>query len=1619
MEQLLTALFVQLCQYCAYSTSLSPSTVSEADSGENSSETVDSKRRNHYEVLRCYDVLVKSHGEKLITGLIARLSSSDETVRLAGLTAFKHLMNTSMESLQSRMQSDIFTTLHSRLGENSNRVRKMLAQLTALLARLGYLEGEKGRDFLVFIVKLCALPVSAEGQTTCDSTGRDSSASNLKHFFSDLETTGVSNATLRDMCDNILQLLTNNVDAMEAVLWPHLLEYLLSPDYVGAVPSVIKSAAQLAQRKRKTLINYMVDWTTLDNVAGPYVLFARLLVLAAVPFQGGRGAHILSFLQHFAPNISKHLSALWDQRIPLLQHYLETHTAANGSSTSSWNQIQWEEWLLALLDNTIAEIDLDDWTSALATAMVSQMNLFYQSSNHLEEKCFLLRCLGRVCRASKSGALRIMENLAAVFAATQHSDELQVKACSRAFGYCASKHLKLVLEKLESLLTEAGSGKRTRGPSFFANLLRDTKGENIAILARCTILTCIGEVAIHADQKGLYNRMDEVTQKFVMPALKAAHPNLKLSALKATAEIAKSMEKVERTNDDQLGKENNNISGKVSLVHHNDLIVEGIECMKAKNWQLKEKQVALETTLALIRLPPNVNQIMRCSLLKACFTAVFPTLLNVYRENMASGRKNQFESTVSDVIRNSASTATLRKVTPPLQSALSASSLVTTSLESCDPNLLILINQILDTLLTLVQELLLQDLQQSTLDEIFTLVEPYLKLGDPFPREMAVTILSKAVHVFLEKYPFKVASDNNDKLITGESSLVICETSFAPGPYIAGCLVPRCFDTSRHVQATALQSLYTLLKVMIKFEKKSVECENDSSERKQDSAKSGTREMECALDSLKKIQNTCKPMTSSIMNGVNGNNQLEAVSPDIVSQILSDVLRLTLSEDQLLPLIHGLIEGLQDEVAVSARGTSLILGSLLESRGDEEDIKAQTTVLVGKLHTKLLLLQNEETKQRTLTAIRVIAAFNPKAVVTSLLADHQLPYDEAMISIWKVFSENCGLASVVMNHLITLINASDDSLVEENQQSMQTVTSNDPAKAAKHTGLAAVIALGTMFLTNEMETVIENEFSELFVPILLSLGRYAGVKHYEQLNVTSINSSTDSSIAVPETILPYSAALGAMKNFLNRKRCASVTLAINNSCKDLSCNEYYKATNSDEYANFVQKLIESIIADFPQYLTKLARYLQPVIMPKTFAAISTEDARRAMLSKIPSHRVAASAFFSQILKSDSEMDIALMEIAIDALLNTYQDQIALIRIICLKGLSAPKLISSVGKRGKLSERSDSILEAFLNLIGDDYETDVNFYALTGLSKILSGIPLEVVSKNARQIVMKIFPFFDNCRKRRDSAASMECFASLAQFTLDHLYLERPNDDVEKDLSAVIRKSNIFSELKQIFIELTHHVLVSLILHSNDDGADDKIETRNASRKALENIFLIFKGNKHLDNVREWFLKEIVVLHDVANSKNKRTFNYIDFLKEFCRTDCTPVTDMFPVHVNTTLNYFRIGDARLRYNAVNFITLLLVEGSTFKNVTSIDDWIEHGIDPESVCTAMAKLLSDPDTDVRTVASANIGKIFVVLGPKKLGCKSSPPINSIRPFSNVTDITEDDSDNASGVLENGID
>ena len=117
---------------------------------------------------------------------------------------------------------------------------------------------------------------------------------------------------------------------------------------------------------------------------------------------------------------------------------------------------------------------------------------------------------------------------------------------------------------------------------------------------------------------------------------------------------------------------------------------------------------------------------------------------------------------------------------------------------------------ILDKLLNLVQSLLLQELKQSTLDEIFTLLEPYLKLPEKLAREMAITILHATLKTFLEnRFPLENHLLNESS--SSDSTTISTALAFSPGPYIMGSLVPRCFDGSKLVQSNSLACLQLLV----------------------------------------------------------------------------------------------------------------------------------------------------------------------------------------------------------------------------------------------------------------------------------------------------------------------------------------------------------------------------------------------------------------------------------------------------------------------------------------------------------------------------------------------------------------------------------------------------------------------------------------------------------------------------------------------------------------------------------------------------------------------------------------------------------------------------------------
>ena len=70
--------------------------------------------------------------------------------------------------------------------------------------------------------------------------------------------------------------------------------------------------------------------------------------------------------------------------------------------------------------------------------------------------------------------------------------------------------------------------------------------------------------------------------------------------------------------------------------------------------------------------------------------------------------------------------------------------------------------------------------------------------------------------------------------------------------------------------------------------------------------------------------------------------------------------------------------------------------------------------------------------------------------------------------------------------------------------------------------------------------------------------------------------------------------------------------------------------------------------------------------------------------------------------------------------------------------------------------------------------------------------------------------------------------------------------------------------------------------------------------------------------------------------------------------CTKLSEYYVIHINTLISYFRIGDAKLRMNAVHFLTFLLAENSRLVVESDL-------VNPERICSEFSKLLANDPSD----------------------------------------------------------
>ena len=939
--------------------------------------------KNHNEILRCYNTMMINYPGKLVNGLLNKVDNSEERMRVGALTVIRHLLSLQTEVLGDRL-TEIFDNISCKLGDNNRNVQKELAQIILMLGNHGAVTGQKGRDCIEFIIKLCAT----------DSLG--------------------------DMCGNILQLLTTGVPSVECLLWPHTLEYLVTPDYDGSVPAVARSLAHLAAGHPSD----KVDWSQFQFCSSATILLARCLVLASVPHPGARGGHILRFLLKFSDNIHPNLGSVWQARFPLLLHYLEQHK-------DKVDLVQWQDWLLSVSVDSVREVGLEAWTQELVSALVTQLSLYPGDS---KEKSFCVLLAGQMLTLVTQRQ-NVLDTLSSLFLVSVDRSPEDAESCSMAFGLCASTHLDLVISKLEMLLSNQSNKRLT---SFFG-LLRDRTYEEGQLRELAILLQCVGKAATKSQPVELSQHCNTMVTRFLAPTLSDCKDSaaIRESVLTAVSELAVALQQVLK------------LQPEFNLPLHDEMLQSAISILQNDSLALTSRQSALQCLTSLIELPPNISQVTRCSLLKACFSTIFSSFL----EHESSKTE---EYTVAKHLEQQ-------------------------------------LNTMVRKLHILIKELLRQDMEPSTLDEIFTMLEPWLKLDQDLSRELSVSIMHGALETYVKGVRLGVNSPSN----------------FTPGPYMIGAIIPRCFDPSKRVRKISVDCLQQLLRILGLYEGLSSET------------------IEQSLVQLQSVNVRCNAEDAT-------SGKLDT---NYVSQSLVSILGERIQHQHVLSLLDSLVETLLDTQMVSVTGCHQVLLGLVISRGSE--VFQNIAGFVRKLHDKMVIMKMDETADMVGEVAEVVKQFavhNTRGVVFSLV-NMELPVDSETMMIWQCLAGDLRLAGEVVDVLLEIINHDHDKSVSQTQMVTQ-----------QHM-IGATIALSLMLDTKKLEELARLELGVIVSALVMMMAR--GVGHQFSTRGSQLSLSKSDTCTKLD---PVATSVTCLRSVFTSVGCASVASTLNTTTlSDYTC----------------------------------------------------------------------------------------------------------------------------------------------------------------------------------------------------------------------------------------------------------------------------------------------------------------------------------------------------------------------------------------------------------------------------------------------------------------------------------
>uniref|UniRef100_A0A673MUW1 Maestro heat-like repeat-containing protein family member 1 n=1 Tax=Sinocyclocheilus rhinocerous TaxID=307959 RepID=A0A673MUW1_9TELE len=342
----------------------------------------------------------------------------------------------------------------------------------------------------------------------------------------------------------------------------------------------------------------------------------------------------------------------------------------------------------------------------------------------------------------------------------------------------------------------------------------------------------------------------------------------------------------------------------------------------------------------------------------------------------------------------------------------------------------------------LLRNVLARDLSPDGLQSVFKHIESWLSSGQDHERERAVKTTAELLQFYLDNLRVK-------NLVT-----------FHNLGALVGRLAPRCTDPNPEVRRAAIDCVYRLMYIQLRYEGFSLDYKDDS--------------VEGLLDVREKLSNP-------------DNTVLYKTCSE-----LTKIISKRLPQQQLSTLLFMLYDGLVDSQSNCSRASSVILNTLLKNRG--AGLQDLVPEMLEVLHNRLQVIGEEQVKVAIGQSILILATQHLQTVVNTLVA-YPLPYDSWSCEMWIALGADSTLALQIMEMIIEKLNVMVPYVDKKESMLRPGLT-----KVATSQPLAMTCALREMMLNGQSADAVAYLFPKLFSALLVRLGSSVGVQLPKDLN---------------------------------------------------------------------------------------------------------------------------------------------------------------------------------------------------------------------------------------------------------------------------------------------------------------------------------------------------------------------------------------------------------------------------------------------------------------------------------------------------------------------------------------